>query len=350
MSLKLSLNAFWFAGILLAALLVFSLAAPAASQSDFRVSVSDVSADSFTLTFHNVPTAATTITWAYDPAISGAAISAECPCSRLAIDTAPIFPSVDISDKTYTVTSFNAHGDGSPSLGTAADVSFTTLPKEAQILQAEPTRLEATPSVDSITLEWRKGAADGYQVSIDDGKTWTDVGDEDSHIVHGLRGDTSYTLQVRGYTGTIVHYSPASSITVSTLDPAVNPPIAPRNLRAISATTSSVTIAWTKSPFATSYIVFGGEDDPDTVGIDESWQDVGDVDRHTFSGLTADLIYTFSVEAVNSYGSSVVVPLDAATSGHPAPGAPSNLGATIDSGYYITFTWDAPAASSIIMS
>jgi hypothetical protein len=72
---------------------------------------------------------------------------------------------------------------------------------EAPQMPSVPQNFTATPGDGQVALSWSAPASDGgsailkYQVSKDNGTSWTDVGLNTSHTFTGLTNGTEYTFR-----------------------------------------------------------------------------------------------------------------------------------------------------------
>ncbi len=118
---------------------------------------------------------------------------------------------------------------------------------------------------------------------------------------------------------------------------AQNAPSPPTGVSASGITNDSVTLNWTKSSGATSYEVRYNANPV----IFNDWLDVGDVASYTFTGLTANRPYTFSLRAKNANGVSSNVNTIANTLDGPnkAPPDPTGLSASNITHSSVTLNW-----------
>jgi len=100
-----------------------------------------------------------------------------------------------VNGQSYTckVRAVNAAG-----FGAAATVTATP-----RTVPSAPQSLSATPGDRRVTLRWAAPASDGgaaiekYQVSSDNGASWTDAEDDAEHTFTGLTNGQSYTCKAR---------------------------------------------------------------------------------------------------------------------------------------------------------
>ncbi|MDE2651034.1 MAG: fibronectin type III domain-containing protein, partial [Chloroflexota bacterium] len=198
-----------------------------------------------------------------------------------------------------------------------------------------PTDLRAAPITQTaITLNWTKPAgAIGFQVNGGALTAWTNAGDVSLYQFTGLTANTSYTLQVRAQNSD--GDSAAVSTTVKTL------PNAPTSPTTSKITVSGVKLSWTAS--------VGGADSYE-VSSDggTSWADSGSDTEHSFTGLTANTVYTLQVRAKNISGVSAAVSAASVTTlitTPNAPGAPTGLSTSGITQTAITLNWTKPAGA-----
>ena len=118
----------------------------------------------------------------------------------------------------------------------------------------------------------------------------------------------------------------------------VTPPSPPTGLTATPFSSTQINLSWTASSGATSYVVLRGG------------TSVGTPSGTTFNdtGLTPSTAYTYTVEAVNSGGtSSPSSPASATTpAGGVAPAAPTGLSATAVASSQINLSWTASSGAT----
>jgi len=237
------------------------------------------------------------------------------------------------SDTTHTFSGLTANTQytlrvravGAGGTSAAASVSASTLAEAPNT----PTGLTTSGiTTTSITLSWTAstgGAVTRYEVSTD-GTNWANSGSDLTHTFSSLTTNTQYTLRVRavGAGGT----SSAASIQETARAVAPN---APTGLTTSGITQTAITLSWTASTggAVTRY-------DVSTNGT--TWTDSGSDLTHTFSSLTANTQYTLRVRAVGAGGTSAVASVQA-TTGTPAPNAPTGLTTSGITQSAITLSW-----------
>ena len=227
----------------------------------------------------------------------------------------------------YTFSVRALHGKESPTV-TARPVSMPA-----------PENLTATAGDDrQTTLSWSDPGNDSiykYQVSIDNGTTFTDISDSSKSTttttVTGLTNGTGYTLAVRGVNWW--GYGAASTATATPLWPA------PTNLVA-TPDSSRVFLEWDRNPGITDYRVDVSGGSSVSVSAGSGSKTIAAIDS-----LANGTAYTFTVlatqdSAQGSADSSWPATVDA-TPVVASPDAPTNLSAT-PSNSQATLSWDDP--------
>ena len=202
-----------------------------------------------------------------------------------------------------------------------------------------PENLTATAGDDrQTTLSWSDPGNDAiykYQVSIDNGTTFTDISDSSKSTttttVTGLTNGTGYTLAVRGVNWW--GYGAASTATATPLWPA------PTNLVA-TPDSSRVFLEWDRNPGITDYRVDVSDGSSVSVSAGSGSKTIAAIDS-----LANGTAYTFTVlatqdSAQDSADSSWPAAVDA-TPMVVSPDAPTNLSAT-PSNSQATLSWDDP--------
>jgi len=257
---------------------------------------------------------------------------------------------------TFIVTAINVIGLGDDSAPTAP-VTPTALPSGATV-PAAPTDVTATAGAGSVTVSWNAPADDGglpiasYEVTFTaDGQSWSPLvtSGADTSVTITNVPDGTYTLTVAAANGAGAGPDSAASdpVTVTATGPG-EAPGAPTDVRA-SAGGGQAFVTWTPpgddggAPIqryvVTPYIGDGAQAPVTTAGP---------VTSMTVSGLSANVPYSFTVEAVNANGagpasahSAVATPTppDAVTG---VPTAPLDLSDQV-SGQQVTLSWSPPA-------
>jgi len=130
-----------------------------------------------------------------------------------------------------------------------------------------------------------------------------------SFNITGLASGTEYTITVYSATGSSENADNLGNAVLNNIKTLLAPPT---GLATSNVQTNSITLGWTKSTGATGYDVRRGNG---------SWSDVGDVDSHTFTGLTANTQYSLQVRAKDSRGSTT----GTAISQRTLPAAPTGV-------------------------
>ncbi len=217
------------------------------------------------------------------------------------------------TDYTYSIRAKNA--DTTSSYSTAKTIS--TLPTAP----TTPSGIAATATHNSVTVSWSavSGAA-GYDVKFN-GTEYDVTGT--SKVFAGLSPKTAYSYSVRAKNaGGTSSYSSQKSITTSAAPLSV-----PANVTAIPAT-NSVTVSWTAVTGATSY----------DVRLGDSSYNVTATSR-TFTGLTANKAYTYTVRAKNADTASDYSTSQTVTTLPGPPSLPGGIAATVTADS-VTVSWN----------
>jgi len=144
------------------------------------------------------------------------------------------------------------------------------------------------------------------------------LGDVSSYTITGLTASTSYHVTVTAINS--AGTSPMS--TVATVTTGVAIPIAPSNLVEVTKTDTQISVTWSKSTGATSYMVYH-KLTSSSVWINSA--NLGDFSSYTITGLTASTSYHVTVTATNISGTSPKSTFATLTTSVAIPIAPSNL-------------------------
>ena len=245
----------------------------------------------------------------------------------------------------FTVKAVNAYGLSGAS--NEASAVPATVP-------GAPTGLSATGSGTTVSLTWTPPSDGGatilgynlYQGTTAGGESKTAVNGSarittTSYSVTGLTRGTPYFFTVKAVNA----YGSSGASNEASATPVDTVPDAPTGVTA-TPSVHSVALAWT-APFdggspITGYNVFEGT----TSGGESSTAVNGSVlivvTNTVVTELTTGTPYYFTVEAVNSLGSSPASSEASATPSDP-PGAPTGLTAT-PSNTEVTLDWTAPAS------
>ena len=269
----------------------------------------------------------------------------------------------DISDSSWTTTTYtvtglkngtqytmalravNASGEGTASTATARP------------LWVAPANLSATPGDRRATLTWtdpNDSTIGKYQVrwkvrNSDDSTytVWTNITVTDpdepptTYIVTGLTNGTAYTLALRAANDSV--QGPASTATARPLWPA------PVELEAATGN-MEVELTWDRNAGITHYRVQTQSGGTTLMPLDFESSGSGMKEARTIEMLTNGTEYTFTVQAVDTSGSTTVitgVPSSATATPAPVPGRPKNLSATQGDDGETTLTWTDPDDSTI---
>lgn len=180
-----------------------------------------------------------------------------------------------------------------------------------------PENTSGITNENSVTISWEAVPdATSYDILIN-GKVYNATGS--SKTITGLSPNTSYSYQVRvNNENGSSSYSTAKSVKTSPSRPTIPKATASEN---------SVTLSWDMVIGATSYDVLFNETVYRVTGTSK-----------TFTGLTSDTSYTYSVRSNNAGGSSSYSEEQTVTTVANPPGMPANVTATatIDS---VTVSW-----------
>jgi glucose/arabinose dehydrogenase len=160
-----------------------------------------------------------------------------------------------------------------------------------------PTGLTASPaSTSQINVSWNAApGATGYDLERD-GSVVADVTSPHAHT--GLAAGSTHTYRVRAKNavGMSAFSAPVSATTQTASCNAA--PSAPGNLRSTGVTSSSVSLAWDASPPVPNCSV--------QYQVRQGGTQVGQTSSttHTVMGLSPSTTYSFTVVAVNQFGSS----------------------------------------------
>ncbi len=243
----------------------------------------------------------------------------------------------------FQVQAVNATGRSGPNTNAPINPICTT---KATIVLPAPTGLTAAPAAaNTIHLAWAASPATvstatltGYVVDVQPGATQIPVAATQTALdVTGLTAGVSYTFVVSAVYGTLT--SPASAPASATPLPAA--PRAPSAFTATATGTTTVALSW-GAPAAqvpavpvTGYrVVYGVA----TVPL------AANVTTLNVTGLTPATLYSFSVFAENTGGSSPAATASATTQGAP-PVAPL-LSASAITGTTATLAWSNVGATS----
>ncbi len=260
-------------------------------------------------------------------------------------------PTNDSSVSGYVV-EFGGKTNSNPALGTGfAGVVTTT----SNVLVAASASVPSAPTVtatagnSSVALSWTPPAANGaaissYQVSTDNGATWTTAtvsssttivnGNNvttDTTTASGLTNGTTYQIKVRAINS-------AGNGTAST-SAAITPVTTPDTPTGVSATSGngSASVSWT-APANGGSAITGY-----TVTVSPGGATVScPVSPCSVTGLTNGTGYTFTVHATNNVGNSAESGPSSSVTPATVPGSPTAVSA-VGGNISASVSWTAPA-------
>jgi len=169
----------------------------------------------------------------------------------------------------------------------------TVLVTTKDVIPTKPSNLSAKAlSATSIKLTWNDNSSNetGFRIYRDDNLIYVTGPNVESYIDTGLSPNRSYTYKVRAANS--AGESDAVSVTVSTNDA---PPLAPSNLTAIEAGSSSVKLSWVDNN-EKGFKLYRNGTLIKTLPADTT--------TYTDTGLKKGTPYTYSISAYNDYGES----------------------------------------------
>jgi predicted CxxxxCH...CXXCH cytochrome family protein len=245
-----------------------------------------------------------------------------------------------------TTTHFQVLAENGIGSSTSASNGQLTLP--GQPAMAAYSNVEQT----TLSVSWTmSGAATGLTYAVERGASssgpWTPVPGcgavaEPTRSCNdsGLTANTTYWYQVRA-TNTAGSGAWATPTSVATKPLA---PLAPGTPQASSVTTASMSVTWTASVGATSYVLQVARDDQFTTSVvtyDPATR------PQAVSGLASNTRYWLQANATGAGGTSGWSPTGFAVTVPDAPGTPSFSGTT---SVGTTVTWTAPGGDGTITS
>lgn len=212
----------------------------------------------------------------------------------------------------YAMRSNNAYG--------SSNYSATRTVKTGVILLSPPTGISATSTTNSVTVQWNAvSGATSYDLLFA-GQTYRVT--ETSKTITGLKHSTDYLYCVRANNADgSGNYSAASTIKTQ-----LDIPDIPINVGA-SSTSYTATVSWSEATGAESYDVL----------FDGTVYNVSSLSK-TFTDLSPNTNYTYSVCAKNSVGTSEYSAEKTVQTLIGPPGVPTDITATATE-YTVTVSW-----------
>jgi hypothetical protein len=237
--------------------------------------------------------------------------------------------------------------------GKAVGPTILLAPTTAVVLHdavvSPPTNLRAGPATSSsVTMTWDVVAgASFYQVAYRTASassyTVVNTGTQNGYTVGNLTPNTTVYAYAQTCTSSAGCSNWAGYITL-TSSSASQPPLSPVNLRAGTATASTVQVLWDPSTGGTDYQVAYREASQQSYTV----VDVGNQSSYTIANLPANVTVYAYVEACNASGCSAWAGYlslqTAAVSGPPPP--PGNLRQGARTTTTTQILWDAAAGAS----
>ena len=157
--------------------------------------------------------------------------------------------------------------------------------------------------------------------------------------ITGLTANTEYIFRVQAIVEGLFVWG---SITVTTNDFTVTPPLPPTNFQSTAKTSDSATLTWDAATGATGYVLQYKK------ASDDDWVTIPDFTgtSATVSGLAAATDYNFRIQSTNSGGSSEWSTINVTTDPIAPPSSPTNFKSTTQTANSVTLTWDAAAGAT----
>ncbi len=232
----------------------------------------------------------------------------------------------------FIIAAINAVGTGSNSAPSGSVTPSPTVP-------AAPTQVVGSAGNGTVVVGWTAptdnggSAVTGYLITPSSGSPVT-VGNVTTHTFTALTNGTGYTFSVAAI-NTIGTSAPSVSSTLVTPNPTA--PGAPTVGVAVAGN-ARATLTWTPptdngGSVVTGYVITPSSGTPVTVG---------NVVTYELTALTNGTVYTFTVAAINSHGTSANSSASNSVTPHPtAPAAPTTVVASAGN-TTATLTWIAP--------
>ena len=232
---------------------------------------------------------------------------------------------------TFKVRAVNASGAGAAATVTATPTGTTPSPTPSPTTTPIPTGTPSAPQSFAATpdgsgrmkLTWTAPASIGgsaitkYQVSSNNGTTWTDITSATSIgcVYSGLTNGVSYTFKVRAVnasgagaaatvtaTPTAVTPTPSPTVTPTPTTPPTGTPSAPQNFTAVPDGSGRIKLTWT-APASSGTSAITRYEVSSSNGT--TWAPLPNSATATgcvYTSLTNGVSYTFKVRAANASG------------------------------------------------
>ena len=252
----------------------------------------------------NITTSSLNLFWDLVAGASSYNVSSTAGTLLVTTSTSATFTGlVSSTEYFFQVNAFDAAGNVSAysavfSTSTLAVVDTTTTtttdPGTDTTPPTVPTGLVLSATTSTITISWDVNAdAVGYNVSSTVGALLTTTGT--SATFFGLAGSTEYFFQINSFDtagNTSTYSSVFSTTTLSYIPP--TPPAIPSSNFVFTAGTSTILMSWDSVSGATGYTVYSNALASTTATVDTN--------SFQFTGLTANTLYQFKVNAFEGSG------------------------------------------------
>lgn len=194
-----------------------------------------------------------------------------------------------------TTDMFNRARSTPPSIG--ADEYFAPVDATAPVMTGAITVSAITTT--GFTLAWPAATDDvavtGYEYSVNNGTTYTSVGNVLTVNVTGVASSTLYNVMVRAFDAASNKATPLSTTATTTTPPDVTLPVLTGVITATNVTAIGFDIAW---PAGSDNIAVAGYEVSKDGGT--NWIVLGNVLTYSFAGLTNGVTYPIRVRAFDA--------------------------------------------------